>query len=200
MFKRAGMSVRLSDVGMKRFTDRSERRAMMSLALAVVGFAHGCRTNRGRTRLSWDASACRLGDTQARDARGYRRLPSSTNSRTGRSKMVSGKYTRISDADRAALSPLRQKAVKLLEDNVPVQGLTSDAPEFARLTGYSTATLKEKWKSMPTFTTCNAFGGNYAILLGAPPGCWLTRGLLQLDWVKKDVPAAEPIGSALPPV
>src|ERR1700737_2412081 len=102
--------------------------------------------------------------------------------------MVTGKYTRIPDAERAALSPLRQKAVKLMEDNVPVQGLTSDNPAFARLTGYSTAALKEKWKTMPGFTTCNAFGGNYAVLLGAPAGCWLSRGLLQLDWVKKDVP------------
>jgi hypothetical protein len=102
--------------------------------------------------------------------------------------MVTGKYTRISEDERAGLSPLRQKAIKLLEDNVPVQGLTSDQPAFARLTGYSTAALKEKWKTMPRFTTCNAFGGNYALLLGAPAGCWLSRGILQLDYVKKEVP------------
>lgn len=104
--------------------------------------------------------------------------------------MITGKYTRIPNTERAALSPLRQKAVKLLEDKVPVQGLTSDAPAFAQLTGFSTTTLREKWKTMPGFTTCNAFGGHYALLLGAPPGCWLSRGLLQLDWVKKEVPAS----------
>ncbi len=102
--------------------------------------------------------------------------------------MVPGKYTRIPNGERAALSPLRQKAVKLLEDNVPVQGLNSDSPDFKKLTGYNTTDLRETWKTMPTFTTCNAFGGKYAALLGAPPGSWLLRGLLQLDWVKKDVP------------
>ena len=102
--------------------------------------------------------------------------------------MVPGKFTRIPDAERATLSPLRLKAVTLLEDNVPVTGLTSNDAGFERLTGYNTTKLQEKWKTSPSFTTCNAFGGNYAVLLGAPAGCYLVRGLLQLDWVKKDVP------------
>ena len=101
--------------------------------------------------------------------------------------MTPGKFTRISDEERAKLSPLRQKAVKLLEDNVPVTGLTSNDAAFERLTGYNTTKLQETWKTKPTFTTCNAFGGHYAVLLGAPPGCWLTRGILQLDLVKEEV-------------
>src|ERR1700676_3459815 len=88
-----------------------------------------------------------------------------------RSKMTPGKFTRIPDTERAALSQLRQKAVKLLEDNVPVTGLTSNDATFDRLTGYNTTKLQETWKTSPGFTTCNAFGGNYALLLGAPPGC-----------------------------
>lgn len=98
------------------------------------------------------------------------------------------KFTRMSDADRAKLSPLRRKAIEILEQNVPITGLTSNDAAFKILTGYNTVDLQAKWKTMPTLTTCNAFGGRYAVLLGAPPGCWLSRGLLQLDWVKKDVP------------
>jgi hypothetical protein len=99
-------------------------------------------------------------------------------------------YTKISDEDRAALSPLRQKAVKILEDKVPARGLTSDEPAFNELTGYTTASLRAIWDANPKsiLTTCNAFSGRYAILLGAPAGCWLTRGILQLDLVKQEVP------------
>ena len=80
--------------------------------------------------------------------------------------MTPGKFTRISDEERAKLSPLRQKAVKLLEDNVPVTGLTSNDAAFERLTGYNTTKLQETWKTKPTFTTCNAFGGHSVSNLG----------------------------------
>ena len=37
------------------------------------------------------------------------------------------------------------------------------------------------------FTTCNAFLGNIVGMLGAKPGSWLSRGILELNLVDRDV-------------
>lgn len=133
-----------------------------------------------------------------------------------------------------AASPIRaamNKVLgKLLKDMEKHGGeLSSDTAEFANYTGFTTKTLKLNYwdkefvtvkdpkdptktitKPNPerNFTTCNAFLGKMARLLGAelgvPPGKWLNAGVLQLDWVDKDLPGSwvpvDPSGKLKPQV
>src|SRR5262245_56567250 len=105
------------------------------------------------------------------------------------------------------LSDIRLKLLDLLDQKVPRQGLSSDDPVFAELTGgWTTKSLNDWWDSHPPgtkgalFTTCNAFFGCIAKKLGATK--LLAHGPLFLNLADKDVPGSwvpvDPTGADRP--
>jgi len=94
-----------------------------------------------------------------------------------------------------AMSEVRAKMIDILTRNVFPTGLSSDMPAFRDLTGFDTKRLKaDYWDKVDSpdrnFTTCNAFLGTMARKLGAKPGSWLSRGVLELIRADKDVPGS----------
>ena len=88
----------------------------------------------------------------------------------------------------------RQQILNILSA-IPPDGLSSDDSRFKTLTGgWTTQSLQKWWDEHPpgtkgaNFTTCNAFVGTIAVMVGAKAGSWLSKGPLQLDLCNRDVP------------
>lgn len=93
------------------------------------------------------------------------------------------------------MSAVRTAMLNILIANVPRTGLNSNMAAFESLTGFTTATLKSQYWDVEgspnrNFTTCNAFLGRMAGKLGAKPGTWLSKGVLELQRADRDVPGS----------
>ncbi len=81
---------------------------------------------------------------------------------------------------------LREKLVKFLHANIPVQGISSSDPRFEKMTGgWTTEKLKQDWAAGKKTTCCNAFAQWVAFQLEAKGA--LSSGQLNLSGVERDV-------------
>ena len=81
---------------------------------------------------------------------------------------------------------LRQEIQAMLKKNVP-RDLTSDDPEYQRMTGLTTERLKADWKIGKITTGCNSFLGWVARTIGVPASSVLALGHLDISKADDEV-------------